>query len=239
MSQTRGEPFMFSDWRHVVFMHFEVEPEVLQRQVPFDLDLRDGRAFVSLVAFHLENMHLRFGGALTRFLMSPIEGHELLNIRTYVVRNGEPGIYFLSEYLPNPWSVRLGPPLYGLPYRLADLRYDHGKRDKRGVVRQGDHSLEYSGFMQNEELTRAESGTLEEFLLERYTAFTERNGVERFFRIWHEPWPHTTIDIEVTDTSLLEKTGDWFKAAQFIGAHYSPGVESVWMGYPRKLKCKS
>src|SRR5436190_5950155 len=40
-----------ADWLDMVFLHFEVEPKALQEHTPFELDLFDGRAFVSLVAF--------------------------------------------------------------------------------------------------------------------------------------------------------------------------------------------
>ena len=38
-----GEPLFVADWDRVVFMHFEVDPESLETEIPFDLDLREGR----------------------------------------------------------------------------------------------------------------------------------------------------------------------------------------------------
>ena len=74
-----------------------------------------------------------------------------------------------------------------------------------------------------------------DFLLERYTAFTEWRGVRRFFRVWHGPWPARRLRVEIAETSLLEQTGDWISQARFVGAHYSPGVQGVWMGHPQFL----
>src|SRR5205085_3182898 len=97
----------------------------LQRAVPFELDLIDGRACASLVAFRLRNMRPRFGGMLLAWLLRPIATHNFLNVRTYVRRHDEPGIYFLAEWLANQLSVRLGPTVFGLPYRYGRIDYRH------------------------------------------------------------------------------------------------------------------
>ena len=52
----------FSRAGSALFIHFEVDAERLQRDVPFPLDLRDGKAYVSLVAFTMRAMRFRFGG---------------------------------------------------------------------------------------------------------------------------------------------------------------------------------
>src|SRR5581483_402315 len=68
MLGVRGEPLLYADWLRVVFVHFEVEAGVLQRAVPFELDLFEGRAFVSLVAFTMRGMRPRIGGKLGAWL---------------------------------------------------------------------------------------------------------------------------------------------------------------------------
>ena len=40
-------------------------------------------------------------------------------------------------------------------------------------------------------------GSLDEFLLERYTAFTQFGKCRRFFRIWHEPWRQVPAEIQI------------------------------------------
>src|SRR5262249_12143117 len=78
MLSRRGEPMFIAAWRRVLMMHFEVNAVSLQRDVPFQLDLRDGRAFVSLVTFSMEGMRPRIGGALTARLFQPIATHNFL-----------------------------------------------------------------------------------------------------------------------------------------------------------------
>ena len=84
----RGEPLFLADWLRVLMIHFEVDAEALQRDVPYTLDLRDGRAFVSVVAFTMANMRPRVGGQLAAWLFKPIATHDFLNVRTYVERDG-------------------------------------------------------------------------------------------------------------------------------------------------------
>ncbi|MFZ4767759.1 MAG: DUF2071 domain-containing protein [Roseimicrobium sp.] len=110
-----------ADWERTLMLHYEVSPTVLQPLVPFALDVRDGKAYVSLVAFTMRGLRLRDCGWLGRLPFLPIATHEFLNVRTYVRHRGDGGIYFLAEWLPNPLSVALGRPVFGLPYRWGRL----------------------------------------------------------------------------------------------------------------------
>ena len=238
---TRGEPLFRARWDRAVFIHYECDSEALQKCLPFTLDLYDGRAFVSVVAFTMQEMRPRLGGAIAAWLFKPIATHHFLNVRSYVKHNGEPGIYFLAEWLANPLSVRLGPPAFGLPYRLGRFQYhhDHETGGLHGLVAAPNDfaRVEYAAAIDPAApFASCNPGTRDEFLIERYTAFTERNSTRRFFRIWHPPWPQTAIDISTPDTSLLTRNWAWFKDARLIGANYSPGVNDVWMGRPHRTR---
>lgn len=237
MLRTPGEPLFYASWDHAVMIHYEADPAALQSCVPFELDLRDGRAFVSLVAFTLRRMRPRRGGRIAEWLLKPIATHEFLNVRTYVRANDEPGIFFLVEWLSNRLSVPLGPPVFGLPYRYGRIEYDH-HRPLEGITGRVDakgRSLSYSGTPATAEVARCEPGSLTEFLMERYTAFTQPSfGRRRLFRVWHEPWPQLPVDLEVVASDLIDVTGKWWKTAEYVGANYSPGVD-VWMGRPHRI----
>jgi uncharacterized protein YqjF (DUF2071 family) len=222
-----GRPLFHAGWRRTVFIHYDVDAGALQPQVPFPLETRDGRAYVSLVAFTLSDLRLAAGGP-------PFTTHGFLNVRTYTRHNG---IYFLAEWLPNPFCVLLGPGLYGLPYRLGRLDYDHRHETGRlhGRVEGPEGVLEFRAPIDpRATFSPCEAGSLDEFLLERYTAFTKRGSSERLFRVWHQPWPQVPIDLTVLDESLVASTGPWFRRARRIGANYSPGFSEVWMGRPRR-----
>jgi len=231
-----GEPLFLARWDRAVFIHYEADPVILQREVPFPLDLHEGRAFVSLVAFTLLRMRPRRGGRLGEWLFKPIASHEFLNVRTYVRHAGESGIFFLAEWLSNPLSVRLGPRSFGLPYRFGHLRYAHAHDDGElfGTVTTREGRLEYRATVPATSFDPSEAESLTEFLLERYTAFTCQRERRRLFRVWHEPWPQMPIETEVTADDLPASTGHWWRSAEYLGANYSPGVE-VWMGRPHRI----
>ena len=235
-----GEPLLYADWLRAVFIHFEVNAEILQREVPFDLDLCEGRAYLSLVAFTMRGMHPRLGGRMGALLFKPIATHNFLNVRAYVKHRGEPGIHFLAEWMDNPLSVRLGPLLFGLPYQLGKLQYVHRHEAGllHGMVSGGDARLEYAAEIDpTADFQSCSAGSLDEFLLERYTAFTAKKSNQYdFFRIWHPPWPQVPVEISLRDVSLLEERWSWFHYARLIGANYSPGVKRVWMGRPQRLR---
>ena len=239
-----GEPLFLASWLRVLFIHFEVDAMELQRDVPFPLDLLDGRAYVSLVAFTMQDMRPRIGGKMTSWLLKPIATHEFLNVRTYVKSRGERGIYFLTEWLSNRLSVRLGPLLYGLPYRYAGITYRHPHEQRRvggelgGVVESGGGlgRFEYRGtFAGPEDFRPVEEDSLDEFLLERYTAYTARGHTRRLFRIWHPSWPQIPMEVEIGDDSLLKNAWPWFTGARLVGANYSPGFRDVWMGRAHRI----
>jgi uncharacterized protein YqjF (DUF2071 family) len=231
----RGEPLFLARWDHAVFIHYEADPAALQKCVPFQLDLGDGRALVSIVAFTLLRMRPRIGGQIGEWLLKPIGTHGFLNVRTYVHHNGEPGIYFLAEWLSNALAVRLGPRTFGLPYRYGHLNYEHDETADglRGSVEAKQGRFTYQGSIPSGKPGVCDAESLTEFLLERYTAFTEYRQRRRYFRVWHPPWPQLPVDLTVPADDLMTATGDWGLDARKIGATYSPGV-NVWMGRPHR-----
>ena len=235
----RCNPLFLCDWQRAVFIHYEVEPNILQREVPFELDLHEGRAYLSLVAFTMRDMRPRWGGRASAMLFKPIASHGFLNVRAYVKHGGETGIYFLAEWLPNRLSLLLGPRVFGLPYKdgSPDYRHQHEEGILSGTVRgKNSLSLEYSATINPGESFRpCDQGSRDEFLLERYTAFTARGLRRRKFRIWHPPWPQAAIEAAIKDDRLLRQTWPWFRDARMVGGNYSPGFRDVWMGRPQNL----
>jgi uncharacterized protein YqjF (DUF2071 family) len=254
------EPLFIADWTGVVMIHLEVDARELQRVTPFQLDLWNGRAFVTLVAFTLRGMRPRFGGRLGRMLFSPLSTHRFLNVRTYVRHANEAGIHFLAEWLDSWLAVQLGPRLFGLPYRLGRIEYQNDSRGRRreeadGVA--GDPPPHLGGYICGRvvdarsgaafeyragvgtnvpNFAPCATGSLDEWLMERYTAFNNLGGGRRFFRVWHEPWPQVPVQVELSDRSLIAGNWPFLGTAKIVGANHSPGVRGVWMGWPHRLR---
>lgn len=239
------EPLFLAGWRDVVMLHFAVDADALQREVPFAVERFDGRAFVSLVAFTLTDFRPRPGGRLAKLAFAPMATHRYLNVRTYVRHEDEGGIFFLAEWLSSRLATWFGPALFGLPFHFGRLNYAHGSLEEglHGEVAAQEGVLRYrsaAGALRDvgsegAGAQQAATGSLDEFLLERYTAFTARRGRRGFFRVWHPPWQARRVELRVEERSLIEGVWPWFQSAELVAAHHSRGFEEVWMGWPHGL----
>lgn len=208
-------------------IHFQIDPRHLQPIIPFDLHTFRGQAYVTLVFFRLDRMRTPTCSWLSRQLLRPISDHRFLNIRTYVKHRGEPGIYFITEYLENRLAVLLGPLTYGLPYRLAKFKTDSVSTPFGGLT--------HDSLSTDDDYAVSSPGSLDEFLFERYSAFTQLRGKPHVFRIRHEPWQQRPVDVELKDIQLLENTEPWFPHAKIRCAHQSPGLFDVELSRPIAL----
>lgn len=240
LEHAEGGPILLSDWTQAVFIHYRIDAGLLQPHVPFNLDLRDGHAYISLVMFRFERCRVCVGERVSNFAAVPVSGHAFINLRTYVTHHGEPGIYFLGEWLNNPITAALGPKTFGLPCRWSSIHAQHRLDDGRlsatvhTVLGQGTFTFNAS-FDPDATPAPAEPQSLDEFLVERYTAYTRERTTLRRFRVWHRPWNLLPLQHEVTDSSLFTQHtphAAWFKDAQPAGASYSPGVHDIWIGRP-------
>jgi uncharacterized protein YqjF (DUF2071 family) len=171
-------------WIDLAFLHWRVDPAALRKLVPpsLDLDTYDGRAWLGITPFLLSDFRLRGLPPVPRLSTFPE-----LNVRTYVTRDAKPGIWFFSLDAASTLAVEGAKRLYRLPYNRAQMTYrrvgDHVEYDsaRSGAA----FSARYRG---SGALFRAEPGSLEEFLAERYCLYTEDGG--RAFRaeIHHPPW---------------------------------------------------
>lgn len=223
-------PWFRADWRDVLFVHYSIDPAVLRPWTPFALDLFEGRAWASLVAFTQVGMRPAVGGRIGAALMRPVATHAFLNLRTYVRAEGRAAIQFLAEWIPNRLAMVVGPRLYGLPFRFGRLDYRNGRRDvtaEGGALR-----LSASEGATVHEATR---GSIEEFVLERYTAVTWRQRRGRRFDIEHAPWAWRRAAVRVEDDSLVRGAAAWFAGARAECAHVSEGVCDVAIGGPGRV----
>ncbi len=225
-------PIFMADWREALFIHFRMKPELLQPLVPLPLDLFDGQAYVSLVAFTQHRLRPAINLAAAEYLSRPLGRHEFLNVRTYVLRDGEPGIYFISEWIPNRLAVFLGPRLYGLPYRLAQLAYHTapGYAMRQVIARDGQFSCQAT-WNPRASFGPCQPGTEAEFLLERYTAYTHRRGVLRRFRITHQPWQQIEAEVSLCRRELLAAIPEMMPCS----AHFSTGLRDVGIARPHRI----
>jgi len=129
----------------------------------------------------------------------------------------------------------LGPRFFGLPYHYGQIDYGAARRqvvDDRGG---GVYDLELASPNESFGPLECTPGSMHEWLMERYTAFTHMKGKARFFRVWHPPWQQVPQRVEIREQSLLETRWPFFRRSQIRGANYSRGLRDVWMGWPHAV----
>jgi uncharacterized protein YqjF (DUF2071 family) len=178
---------MSQTWHDLLFAHWPVIPAVMRSLVPsvFPIDLFDGVAWISIVAFHMTNVAPRFVPALPWLSAFPE-----LNVRTYVRVGEKPGIYFFSldaARVPAVWGART---VLNLPYELADMAVVTGHETTYRSVRRDATAARFEArYMPVGPAYRAASGSLDDFLTERYCLYhVTRGGRPYRLEIHHPPW---------------------------------------------------
>lgn len=232
---TSLRPAFMANWLDMLFIHFRLDPRLLRPAVPLELDLYDGQAYVTLAAFTQSRLRPVIGGRLTEIFSAPLARHGFLNVRTYVRCGNDCGIYFLREWIPNRLAVLLGPVLYGLPYHLGTLNYQ--THATQGVTTRQLHAEHArwdcrARWIPTDGCRAGRTGSEPFFLMERYTAFTMRQGRLRRFRIRHAPWPLVEVQADMQCENLLPG----ISLHEHCSAYYSAGVKDVQIGWPEKAR---
>jgi len=212
------------DWERVCFSSHAVDPDTVARTLPdrVDVDTYDGDAYLSVVPFLMGRVRPR--GVPRRFGRDFAE----LNLRTYVTVDGEPGIYFYNLDADDPLGVTLARTLFRLPYYRAETRVarvnDTGTRFESTRVHEGVPNCEFAAtYEPTEEPTRPQSGSLTEWLVERYRFYTEGRTGLWYGDVEHPPWRVADARIDVDENDLYEANGFEHPTGDAHVA-YSPGV---------------
>jgi uncharacterized protein YqjF (DUF2071 family) len=177
---------MGQTWDDLLFVHYSVPVATLRPLVPDGLEVQEhsGSGWLGVTPFLISGLRAR--GLLPLPYASSFRE---LNVRTYVTRDGKPGIWFFSLDASSQVAVAAARRLYRLPYFLAEISvhrrgdeilYDCSRHDGKAF------SAAYAP--DGAELA-AEPGSLEHFLTERYCLYAQHEGELYRAEIHHRPWP--------------------------------------------------
>lgn len=181
-------PFLTARWSNLFLLTWPVPPALLEPRLPPGcvLDLRDGSAFVSLVAF--EFLDTRVWGIGWPWHRDFAE----LNLRFYVRRGEERGVVFLREFVPKWLIAWMAHWLYNEPYLAAPItarkREDTERltMDYRLRYAGGEHRIEVEG---HKPPIRPAADTVEHFFKEHKWGFgTTRTGEALRYEVDHPEW---------------------------------------------------
>ena len=216
---------MYQKWRELLFLHWEVPADLLEKQLPpgLSLDTFEGRAYVGLVPFTMRGIRPAWAPAvpwLSNF-------HET-NVRTYVHAEGEdPGVWFHSLDAANPVAVWLAKTLWKLPYHLATMRLtveDDGVR-RYSTEREEKPSVGARVSWKPEgEAQPAAPGTLAQFLCERYFLYAWNGKKLLRGQVHHTPYPLQRARLIHHESTLVHEAGVPVSGTPPL-VHYSSGVD--------------
>ncbi len=212
----RPGPFLSAEWRHLLMINFEINPEVLKPFVPrgTELELWNGRTYVSVVGFRFLN---------TRVLGVPIPFHrdfDEINLRFYVQRHAQDGcrrgVVFIKEIVPR-WMIScVAHAAYNENYVTRRMRSQlvPPKPERSGrVCYEWKHCGRWNrlaGVIAGEPaFTGADSE--ETFITQHYWGYTpQRDGGTIEYEVEHSPWRvWQTTDVEF-DIDPAGEYGDLF-----------------------------
>jgi len=212
----------YQQWRNLLFLHWAVPVAELRPLVPsgLELDLYEGQAYIGVVPFAMQGVRPRWlpESLAFRFLET--------NVRTYVYRNGKPGIYFLSLDAANALAVWTARTFWGLPYYSATMRMTRTDNEIHHTTQRKNSPAQLDVRYQiGEALPASEPGTAEFFFLERYLMFIERRDRIYVGQVHHPPYPAQQVELLQCDDSLVAAGGLPACEGPPAFAHYAEGVD--------------
>jgi uncharacterized protein len=193
---------MVQVWRDLLFAHWNLPLAAIRRLVPaqLELDTFDAWAWMSITPFHM-SVRLRGLPPLPGMLDFPE-----LNCRTYVTAQGKPGIYFFSLDTVNRATVWGARTFYHLPYFHARVRIDKKNGSFSYLSRRGE-AIWQATYAPTRSPRRAEPGSLDYFLAERYCLYTMWKGRTYRGEIHHVPWPLQSASVTIEENTVARVAG--------------------------------
>jgi len=226
---------MVQSWHDLLFAHWPVPEAMLRPHIPARLaiDTFDGQSWLGVVPFRMSGVRLHGAPAVPWLSAFPE-----LNVRTYVVAGGKPGVWFFSLDAGNAIAVAIARAWFHLPYfraRMSSAKLDgwieyRSERTHRGAA----SGVLLGRYRPVGEEFLAQSGSLEHFLTERYCLYTADNqGPVIRGEIHHAPWPLQAAEAELTKNTMAEAAGFSLPAAQPL-LHFAKR-QDVLVWWPQHL----
>lgn len=210
MENANKRVFLSAGWHNLLLFNYSVDPKVLHPHLPPDteLDLRDGSAHVSLVAF--EFLRTRVLGVKWPGFTNFTE----INLRYYVKHKGERGVCFVREYVPSRLVAAIARWTYNEPYKSAvmsgkiNVSGDHISAEYN--LQDGQHKMRFFAKAENKPFMPLMDSLEHHFKEHELGVGRDRQGRLLTYRVHHPHWdiyPVVEYDIQVDAKELY---GDEF-----------------------------
>lgn len=218
-------------WRDLAYIHWRYPIDEVQSLLPqgLEVDVHDGSAWVGLIPFSMRKIGIPHAPAVPYFGSFPE-----VNVRTYVRRNGIPGVWFFSLDVNRFLPALVARTTYFLPYCWGKARhqYSNGMLETHVQRRWPSRSSTHISLITGEAIEQPDDTAV--FLSARWGLYSKGiGGSLRYAPVDHEKWPLFSADLVSLDDSLVTSAG---LSAPVGNPHvmFSPGV-SVRVGLPHRL----
>merc|ERR1711907_292059 len=236
---TGSLPFGYQRWSRLLFVNWAIDPQLLEEVIPkeLELDLYNGKAYLSLVPFEMGGVRPSFSGQMGIDFLE-------LNLRTYITFEQQPGVYFFSLDASSTLAVIGARLLWGLPYFVTHMTSSEGHpaallawhvaeqpfplpdnltHTYTSISERASCTVNYTiGKL----LPPSDPGSLQYFLLERYFLFvTDAEGRVYKGQVHHSPYQAYAAEVVQLDQNVTDAARITLHSAQMTQAYWSPGVE--------------
>jgi uncharacterized protein YqjF (DUF2071 family) len=212
---------MAQTWDDLLFSHFRVPVAALRPLVPDGLEIQEhsGSGWIGVTPFVVTSLRAR--GLLP---LPYVSSFRELNVRTYVTRDGKPGVWFFSLDASSRVAVAAARRLYRLPYFPAEISVRRRGDEILYDCSRGDGKVFSASYRPTGAEFRADPGSLEYFLTERYCLYAEHEAELYRAEIHHRPWPLLSARASIDLNTMPPVTLD---PAQEPLLHYSARQDVV------------
>ncbi len=207
--------FLSAEWQKLIMANYAVPPELLTAYVPAgtELDLYEGRCYVSLIGFLFANVRLK------GFQVPFHTNFEEVNLRFYVRHTNakgesQRGVVFLQELVPRLAVSLIANTFYGESYVTRGTRHAWGVGDSELTVMYG---WRWKGAWREMRVVASAvaepigPGSVEEFITEHYWGFTRRSAMKSSgYAVAHPRWEVYPVREFVTDVDFRAQYGEEF-----------------------------
>jgi uncharacterized protein YqjF (DUF2071 family) len=218
----------YQEWNEAVFLHWQVDLRDLRKHVPeeIEIDLFEGKPWVSLVFFNMANIRPRFLPAF-----APVSDFYELNIRTYVRSGNKTGVYFLSMEGSKWLSCTVSRLISELPYRFSTMSRTANSFKSNNAEFKDHISASYRvgvPIKDKEDLVK--------WLSERYALIQDAGDSINQFEVHHLEWPMQALEIK--ELKLSYPRFEKLMAGKPHLQQYSSGVQVLAWGKEKILRKK-
>jgi uncharacterized protein len=215
-----GKVFLTAEWRDLLMLNYEVDPQLLGKYVPAgtQLDSFAGKTYISLVGFRFCRTKL-FGSLAVPFHSDFDE----INLRFYVRRRAgdenRRGVVFIAEIVPKRMVAATARLVYGENYICLPMRHNiHTEQSKKTVTYEWQLKNQWCrlGAQATGVPEPPPEGSLEQFITEHYWGYSAQQSGSLEYHVAHAPW-------KVWECVSPEFQGD---ATSLYGVELGPALQA-------------